>query len=93
MKKQEKLFESLKANWKREVEALKQKIATYETKSIAMKMEKINDVDILFYSFEDKTVDDLKIMVDDLKATNEKVVVVLSIHLKKYLLLEFQKYW
>lgn len=80
--KVEKSLSSLKDK-EREIEALKQRLASHETKSVALKMEEIHGVKVLFAKFEDKTAEDLRTMVDTMKANHENIIVALASSFEK----------
>lgn len=75
--KVEKSLASLKEK-DREIEVLKQRLAAHETKSVALKMEEIAGVKLLFAKFDDKKAEDLRTMIDTMKSNHEKLVVALA---------------
>ena len=70
-------LETLKETEK-ELENLKQKLALFETKSVISGMEEINGVKVLIATFKDKSAEDLRTMIDAIKAENEKAIIVLA---------------
>ena len=77
VEKVEKTLETLKETEK-ELENLKQKLALFETKSVISGMEEINGVKVLIATFKDKSAEDLRTMIDAIKAENEKAIIVLA---------------
>ena len=77
VEKVEKTLETLKETEK-ELENLKQKLALFETKSVISGMEEINGVKVLIATFKDKSAEDLRTMIDTIKAENEKAIIVLA---------------
>ena len=77
VEKVEKTLETLKETEK-ELENLKQKFALFETKSVISGMEEINGVKVLIATFKDKSAEDLRTMIDAIKAENEKAIIVLA---------------
>ena len=77
VEKVEKTLESLKET-ERELDSLRQKIALFETKAALSGMEEINGVKVLVAAFKDKTAEDLRTMIDTIKDSHEKAVVVLA---------------
>lgn len=77
VEKVEKTLENLK-DTEKELEALKQKLALFETKAAISGMEDIGGVKVLIAAFKDKSAEDLRTMIDTIKANNEKSVIVLA---------------
>ena len=77
VEKVEKTLETLK-DTEKELEVLKQKLALFETKSVISGMEEINGVKVLIATFKDKSAEDLRTMIDTIKAENEKAIIVLA---------------
>ena len=77
VEKVEKTLETLK-DTEKELETLKQKIALFETKAALSGMEEINGAKVLVAAFKDKTAEDLRTMIDTIKDSHEKAVIVLA---------------
>ena len=77
VEKVEKTLENLK-DTEKELEALKQKLALFETKAAISGMEDIGGVKVLIAAFKDKSAEDLRTMIDTIKANNEKSIIVLA---------------
>ena len=77
VEKVEKTLETLK-DTEKELEVLKQKLALFETKSVISGMEEIGGVKVLVATFKDKSAEDLRTMIDTIKAENEKAIIVLA---------------
>ena len=77
VEKVEKLSESLKEKEK-EIENIKQKLASFESKSVLSSMEEMNGVKVLLAKFSDKKAEDLRVMIDTIKDKEEKAIVVLA---------------
>ena len=75
--KVEKTLESLKETEK-ELETLRQKLALFETKAALTGMEEVNGTKVLIAAFKDKSSEDLRTMIDTIKDSYEKAVVVLA---------------
>lgn len=68
--------ENLK-NYEKEIENLRKTILKNEQSSL--NFEEKNGVKILISTFKDKTIQDLKTMVDEIKAKEENVILVLAL--------------
>lgn len=77
VEKVEKVLESLR-DTEKELETLKQKIAAFESKEAISNMENICGNKLLIAGFKDKTSEDLRTMIDTLKAENENIIIVLA---------------
>lgn len=77
IEKVEKTLETLK-DTEKELEALKQKLALFETKAAISGMEEIGGAKVLVAAFKDKSAEDLRTMIDTIKAENEKAIIVLA---------------
>ena len=77
IEKVEKTLETLK-DTEKELETLKQKLALFETKSVISGMEEIGGAKVLVAAFKDKSAEDLRTMIDAIKAENEKAIIVLA---------------
>ena len=77
IEKVEKTLETLK-DTEKELETLKQKLALFETKAAISGMEEIGGAKVLVAAFKDKSAEDLRTMIDTIKAENEKAIIVLA---------------
>lgn len=77
VEKVDRLVETLKEKEK-EIENIKQKLASFESKSALTSMEEINGIKVLLAKYSDKKAEDLRAMVDTIKDKEDKVVVVLA---------------
>ncbi|PID67131.1 MAG: hypothetical protein CR959_01760 [Fusobacteriales bacterium] len=77
VEKVDKIIETSKEQEK-EIESLKQKIASYESASMLQNMEEINGVKFLIAEFKDKQAGDLREIIDKIKDKEESCVVVLA---------------
>ena len=77
IEKVEKTLETLK-DTEKELETLKQKLALFETKTAISGMEEIGGAKVLVAAFKDKSAEDLRTMIDTIKAENEKAIIVLA---------------